>query len=1018
MPHALQEYRHVEAEITEAEVDAVQVARLGVADDGAVAGFVHRVLSDADDIVAVQVEVFYITGAERRFGRGACADDVAVDISLVHRPERGFEVGPEQAARAVAPDFTEGHSFIIGFGKGLLGIAVAGDFRGVVAQGDAGGVVEGVSEELETVTPAQLQFVPDGPHIGAVGLGSRGAVNGRDGHARREHILRVADIAFRREGQAVAEEGKVDAQVLVDGGLPGEVGRVGGADGGRGRLGRAAEQIVLVADGNHAQVIVVADLLVAEGAIGEADLEVVPPTPYGLEEGLFRDAPAQGGRREEAPAVAFGEAGGAVVAPADFHQVAALPVIVGAGEEAQEGIFVLAAGKRHPLFAVLARSHQIQVVQLVGQQIVADRVDAFAVLGLPVHTGRHLDVVRVGECVAVGRIGVDRMVVGGRVGLLEVVVVLAGVGDDDFTRIGGVGRVDRPVGIVARIVHIGVVGLDFQLLDGLDGNFRGVGDVAPVVVIGVPVVVQGGHQSVEDGLSGHHGVVQARPVRVLGGITRITADRHIGEDGGDGFRSRVEIPRGIEGGVVGEFEPLGHIQVEFGPQVELAVVVRVFLDDAALPVETAGDEVADFFRTARHGDVMVGHGGDIPEDDMVPVRVGVVVVTFTAVPFSDGHPGAFGIFHDVVAPGPEFVHIRGSVVGASRADAGLVEEFVDIDAVIAPGLEVRGGGRAVPSAPSAVAYGRLALGVLAGLGRHEDDAEGGAGAIDGCRGVLDDGNGFHIIGIDRRKAAFHPVDEHQRRAAVDGVGAADVDGGLVARTAGRGRHIEARHRTLEDVRQGGLRTVGDGFGFDDRNGAGEVDLLLGAVADDHRLFQGEDIVLQGDVQSSHAGGDGHLFVVEAQAGEGDDGIRSGGDNDAVCTVQVGDGGVFSAEDRHARQRIARRVRDDTFQTAVRFRVGGGENNLLSGDFPTDAAGTEETGQYLFKFFPRILAGGLDRSIDIIVEEKGVISLPFDGSDTLQQGPVADRQADGAVSGLRAGRQEKQQADEGREQVSE
>ena len=307
--------------------------------------------------------------------RAGGAVDAAVDIGLVDGPEGGFQVGPEESAGPVAPDFPEGHALVIVLGKGLFRIVVARNLGSVVAERDPDIVVERITAQLEAVPPSELQFITDGPQVGA-GLGRRRTIGCGQRDAGRQHVLGVADITLRREGETIAEEGEIDTEVLVNGGLPGEIGVIGGRDGGGRRLGRTAEEVALVADGNHAHIIIVAHLLVAECTVGKTDLEVVPPAPDGLEEGFLGNTPADGRGREESPAVSLGEAGGSVVAAADLDQIAAFVVVVRTTEETQQDVLVLSAGEGQALFAVFTLTDEVEVGQIVGKQVVTDGIDA------------------------------------------------------------------------------------------------------------------------------------------------------------------------------------------------------------------------------------------------------------------------------------------------------------------------------------------------------------------------------------------------------------------------------------------------------------------------------------------------------------------------------------------------------------------------------------------------------------------------------------------------------------------
>ena len=85
--------------------------------------------------------------------------------------------------------------------------------------------------------------------------------------------------------------------------------------------------------------------------------------------------------------------------------------------------------------------------------------------------------------------------------------------------------------------------------------------------------------------------------------------------------------------------------------------------------------------------------------------------------------------------------------------------------------------------------------------------------------------------IDLGHVAFDTVDEHERRAAVDGVVTADVDGSdIVRRTVGCG-HEHSWNRALKHVGKCRRGPVVEFLGSDGGNRSGKIYLLLHAVSD-------------------------------------------------------------------------------------------------------------------------------------------------------------------------------------------
>ena len=203
---------------------------------------------------------------------------------------------------------------------------------------------------------------------------------------------------------------------------------------------------------------------------------------------------------------------------------------------------------------------------------------------------------------------------------------------------------------------------------------------------------------------------------------------------------------------------------------------------------------------------MIGAQADAV-DLALPVRVGGAE--------QEGFLGIGGV--DVVGEFLAVHHLQGAVV-LLRGEAAVV---ADADAVT--------------------------LGTL--LGRDDDDAVGSAGTVDGGRGgVLQDGEGLDVVGVDRGEGVAHEgaaflgdrdtVDDDERVVARGQRGAAaDTEGRLGSGFAGGGNDVQTRHLADEGLGGTGDRTAVDIVGLDGDDGSRHILFLDGAVADDHDIIQ-------------------------------------------------------------------------------------------------------------------------------------------------------------------------------------
>ena len=203
---------------------------------------------------------------------------------------------------------------------------------------------------------------------------------------------------------------------------------------------------------------------------------------------------------------------------------------------------------------------------------------------------------------------------------------------------------------------------------------------------------------------------------------------------------------------------------------------------------------------------------------------------------------------------------------------------------------------------------------LPAFGLHEHDTLCGAGAVDGSRSVLQDGDALHLVGVEVVERLFvghEVVDDIERRRAglstLAGIGGshlclADLQGRSLTGTA----EATAGAESVDESAQGGAevahREVLDFVGLDDLDGTRDVLHLLSTVTHDDHFVEFHHVLAQG-----------HLHAVLRSDGLGD--IADVGDDEfgigrhlqGEVPVDVGDdtcGGAFSldrcTDDGHAR----------------------------------------------------------------------------------------------------------------------
>ena len=381
------------------------------------------------------------------------------------------------------------------------------------------------------------------------------------------------------------------------------------------------------------------------------------------------------------------------------------------------------------------------------------------------------------------------------------------------------------------------------------------------------------------------------------------------------------------GGVV---QPAADLGVHFSAQRNVVEDILGIAGEQALPIQIPGGSIIlHLIGTTPHGHVMLGFGTRAVEDEVVPVEVAQVHVRVGSG-FIRNDPRPLRILRYVVAAVIQHLELLVGVRPGAIALERLVEIVGQGHIVVAVGDEIGRGG--VHRQAEAAVVGNLRVALRAAFGGDQDHAGAGLGTIDGAsRGILQDGDAFDIIGVDLGEGALDAIHEDERRSAVQGKLAADIDTviGSVDRAAGRGQD-QGRISTLD-----GHSGIGDGAGIqllsvDDRDGARQVDPLLGTISDDHQFVQDGILVFHENGDGlTLLSGHGHLLVVEAQVGDRQDG-RQGNPRHGKCAVFIGNGiGAGGlVHERCSDERLTGLVQDDAAQAGL---PGGGGDGLVPSD---------------------------------------------------------------------------------------
>ena len=832
-------------------------------------------------------------------------------------------VGLEETVHLITPDFAEGHAHIVVGGGGriavvgrqnAIGVVVTSDFGQIITEGEAGVVAEFAARKFEGIVPAQTDFPARRAEVGAVLFRGGCTIDIRQGQGVGKHILRVADITVCHKVQAAIEEGKVHTQVVGRDGLPGQVGRFGSAHGRIGRLVHAVERVIEgVTGGNQVHIGVVVHLLVAEATDGETQFRIVHHVLGRLVERLFRKTPGDGSGREPPPAAVRRETGRTVRTDTGLQDVTIGPVVVRTGEEAQGlvAVDVLLDGGD----GTLGHGEGRQVVR--RQALLGNRGGHLAVF-FPLAARDDFEIV-LGETLLEGSEHIDT--VAAVAGCYLFIIIARGTGGellDDilFARI--------LEGVVAELVQTVVLAVVVGRRDeeGLhDIEIQGMGHRE----ITARLVVVGHLRGQETDTAGAERGVFAELVDILHDgsvrVERQDGGRDVGLQSRDGTFVILITAVGVVFAAIGDvgriFEPIFDLGGELGTGGEILIGIVRHLEHTFLMEVTGGSIVGNLLGTAADGDIVLGLGTDATVQEAVPVEVAVIHIVAVVRHFGPWTGRVLGL---VIATLQQFLQtpvLLGVVPDRTYTVGGVVHKLVDQhDVVITRRNEIGGRRVGLPTHTAAVGD-RGIVATLALLGRNQDNARGGLGAVDGAAGrILQDGHRLDVVGVDLAELHFHSIGQHERTAAVQGDRTTYVEVVTTFRRAGTEGNVHRRVGTLQRVGGRDDRTRIDFLAADDGDGAGEAGFLLGTVTHDHHLVQrGCGSAHRKGVRLGLVAGKGNVLVLKTDVGygqiEGEMGLI---ENETA--VHIGESTVLGArnEQADADERFAAFVDDHTLES--------------------------------------------------------------------------------------------------------
>lgn len=717
----------------------------------------------------------------------------------------------------------------------VAGIAVVGQFEHAVHVVAVREIRPPRKTLAVDVDRRQRQFRAVEPDTSQVGRNR--IVARRIGEADVEQqVARLLVVIVERQRDAVVQQPEVDAGVELEGLLPDQA-VVGHRIGRGGRVAVVGVERVVAAVGVVQPDPVVARQPVAHARLEHADRTVLGPEP------LLADHPSGRCRREIAPAVACGEFRRTVDAHRRGEEVTPAVVVVHTPEIGDQAL--PRAGTLRIVGDV--RSPGVEHGQLIRHGALHPHVEAVEFVE-HVFVARHgTQAVPVAERTLVVGIGLEIHAVGLRKALfhgpyvrarrgvvldIEIaarMAVVVGELPDQAQPVEhlpvevdrGRRTLDRRPGIV---VVIGVVGGRYRRVVGAQ---RGRARQLLARLLAVPVAV-----GVRDGEPAYDRVAQAER-RALEGLL---LDLRIAER-----RRGPEPPRHLKGRVAVERE---------------ARIARRDPDPAVVRIARRGG-VLDVVAAPVDADVVI-----LPTCVAEPLALLVVVLEY------DDAPRVHRVFDPLVAGGNRFVRPEvtgrpersGRIARACRLFAAqhrcrihaaaipLHERRTHREDVIAGvhQVELRGGRR---PGPLPLEYDPGAEVFRTFLRGDEDHAVRRAGTVDARRrGVLEERNGFDVVGIQPGHFADYAVDQHDRVVRlVDRRSAADQEFGVCARCRIGRSDPHAGDASLQGVAD---RIDGDTLQempVEFADGRSHRPARLRAVSDHHHVLEHGFVFLQHDV---------------------------------------------------------------------------------------------------------------------------------------------------------------------------
>ena len=744
----------------------------------------------------------------------------------------------EKTFYAVAPDFAQLLAFVV-IAQCARRVDVFGHPCAGIPYHRFDVVAESLAAQFETVAPTDREFPAVGFERSVVAFGCVGAVNGGQAHADGVHVGGIATVPVESDRQPVAEQIHVEAYVVGGRRLPRQRERNGS---GSRRIGAqcVADDDRRGFDGHVVDVFVGVDVAIAHRTGRETYLEIVEPVARPLHEFLFRQAPADRSRGEEAPFRVFGEFRRAVVAATEFSQIFALIAVVGT----EEGAHVTPVVSRNDGIAGKT-VHQTETrFRGYGQPFALDGRSA-VFLRFEVPAGEQLERMVVAEFRRVFSVNVAR----------QVVRVLTQI--FQRTALTFVNR-DRSVGASVTGIHVGhtlafVAGEKVgEIARYFQYVLHHVDLDAQFVFHGEFVVLLVARSFGEACVTVQYGGISPPPVGVGDGVDRLSSVfDHALRKLETVIEHRLVVVHHREIHVVIQPQPGTDADVAFGADVVLFVTFVAHAVNAVLIVETARYIIVRILIAARYADIVLVRVVEILVESVHPVGVGEVFVLILVV---DAHAferrigaaacqflvPAIGIGGDVVDVG--WQRILSVVIAVPRV-------YIAGRPFVAVGYQLWLDRARVKRKTAVVSDFRFAL--FGRFGRYQNHSECAACSVDRSRrGIFEHRDAGDVLRVDRFQVAFHAVDEHQCPATrTDRTGTADVDRRCTRGFAVAHRDVEVGNGALQRPRDARIRTFGENLAVDLIDGADQIATLHCTVADYYYFVEHLFVLFQNDVDA-------------------------------------------------------------------------------------------------------------------------------------------------------------------------